>query len=91
MKKRLCLRVFGYVQGVNYRFYAKEKAYELNLSGFVKNENDGSVSIIAEGDEKKLKEFLSWCKEGPLFARVTNLEEKWEKYQGGFDRFEIRY
>lgn len=91
MPKRVELKIFGKVQGVFYRISAQKKALELNLVGFVKNENDGTVKIIAEGNKNNLKQFISWCYSGPIIAKVEQVEEKWQKYQGGFNSFEIKY
>lgn len=87
--KHYKIRVEGDVQGVFYRSSTKNIAKELGINGFAKNDADGSVYIEAEGDEKNLKKFLSWCEEGPDTAKVKNVE-----YQEGdikkFETFEIR-
>ena len=70
----LKIRVFGKVHGVFYRASAKEKAGELGVYGWVKNESDGSVSILAEGEEVLVKRMLDWCKEGPSYSRVDRVE-----------------
>ncbi len=64
--------VRGKVQGVYYRASTAEKANELGLKGFVRNERDGSVYIEAEGPEHTLDELVSWCKHGPPAARVDD-------------------
>jgi len=46
---------------------------------------------VAEGEEEKLKKFIEYCKEGPKFANVENLDVKWEEAKGEFEKFEIRY
>lgn len=71
MKKHLSIRVEGRVQGVFYRASARQKAMELGLHGFAKNEDDGSVYIEVEGEEQALNEFLRWCRTGPPRAGVT--------------------
>lgn len=89
MKKHLTLRVFGNVQGVFYRQSSQEKAIALGLSGFSRNEFDGSVYIEAEGDPESLLEFREWCHTGPSRARVTKVEAEERELQG-YDRFEVR-
>ncbi|MBI2022485.1 acylphosphatase [Candidatus Daviesbacteria bacterium] len=74
MIKHLKIYVRGLVQGVFYRANASKKAEEFGIYGFAKNEADGSVYIEAEGEEKSLKEFTAWCKEGPELARVEELK-----------------
>jgi acylphosphatase len=65
--------VSGKVQGVFFRQSTKEKANDLGLTGTVKNEEDGSVHIIATGDKVPLDELVKWCHEGPPKARVERV------------------
>jgi acylphosphatase len=89
-KGRISITVRGIVQGVFFRAHTKQVADALNLTGWVRNEYDGSVTIVAEGPEEKLKELLSWCKKGPSGARVEIVEEQWEDARGEWEEFEIR-
>ena len=91
MKKRLIINISGRVQGVFFRIYAEKKAKELSLTGFVKNEEDGSVSLVAEGYEDKLNDLLDWAKKGPQMAKVEKIKLKQEKASGEFKDFKIRY
>lgn len=68
------IRCIGRVQGVFFRAGAKAKADELGIHGWVKNEPNGDVLIHAEGNEKALNELVKWCKRGPDFARVQNVD-----------------
>lgn len=88
MKKHLNIHIYGKVQLVGYRFTAKMRADKLGVFGFVRNESDGSVYIEAEGHGKHLKEFVAWCKKGPMFARVKRVEIK-EGNPGKFSGFKI--
>ncbi len=85
----ITIRVSGKVQGVNFRFSARREAEELGLTGFVKNEPDGSVYIEVEGPFEQVDKFVEWCKEGPPRAMVENVITK-EGEVRGFTRFEIR-
>lgn len=67
------IRITGKVQGVFFRVSTKEKADELGINGFVRNEPDGSVYIEAEGESDVMQEFLSWCKRGPKNAEVISV------------------
>ena len=91
MKKRVAVLVSGIVQGVFYRDYINKKAKKLGITGFIKNEADGRVLAVAEGEEEKLKEFVRWVKRGPLLAQVEKIEVKWGKARGEFTDFETRY
>src|SRR5882724_10781925 len=68
------IRISGKVQGVSFREYAKGKAYELRLNGFIRNEPDGSVYAEVEGEEEDLKKFIEWCHEGPESAKVDEVK-----------------
>ncbi len=72
MKQALAITLSGRVQNVGFRFATVQKAQELDIKGFVKNKNDGTVYIEAEGEADKLNRFLEWCKEGPPAASVQN-------------------
>ena len=65
--------ITGKVQGVFFRVHACTKARELSITGTVKNMPDGSVQIIAEGDEEKLNQMIRWCHAGPLLAVVDEV------------------
>lgn len=73
MKIHALLRVTGNVQGVFYRASARDKAIELHISGYAKNEMDGSVFIEAEGEREDINSFISWCRQGPPQARVSEV------------------
>ena len=85
------LIVTGRVQGVFYRSTAKRSAMDLKLKGYVKNMEDGSVEIKAEGPEEKLQEFLDWCWKGPENAEVKNIEIRYESYSGKYPVFSVKY
>lgn len=70
MVKQYTIIVSGKVQGVFFRATTKQKADELNISGFARNEPDGCVYIRAEGEEENLQAFIAWCHLGPPRARV---------------------
>ncbi len=72
MQKAYIIR--GRVQGVFFRKYTKEKAKELGLCGFVKNQADGAVYCCAKGTEKALAEFEQFLQSGSPMARVETVE-----------------
>jgi acylphosphatase len=73
MKKASTIKVYGKVQNVGFRYHTHKKALELNISGFVKNLQDGSVYIEAVGVEENIDHFILWCHKGPLWARVDHV------------------
>lgn len=68
------MRVTGHVQGVYYRATTKHKAQELGLTGFVRNEKDGSVYIEVQGPEEDLQLLYQWCLEGPPGSDVERID-----------------
>jgi acylphosphatase len=84
------LIISGKVQGVFFRFNAKNKAKELGIFGWVKNLSDGRVEALVEGEKEKIEEFIKWAKKGPLFAKVEELENEQQKFKGEFDSFKIK-
>lgn len=71
-------RIRGRVQGVYYRASAREEALRLGLGGFVRNCDDGSVELCAEGPRAAVQALLRWCERGPPAARVDAVEVTWE-------------
>ena len=72
--RHLNIRVFGRVQGVFFRDSVRQKAEELGIKGFVRNEPDGAVYIEAEEPEETLEKLVNWCWEGPEPAKVDKVE-----------------
>jgi acylphosphatase len=88
--KRVKMNIIGDVQGVFFRHFAKREADSLSLTGWCRNESDGSVFAVVEGEEKHVDKFVRWAKEGSDLATVENLEVTEEKYTGDEKAFEIR-
>ncbi|MBN2123438.1 MAG: acylphosphatase [Deltaproteobacteria bacterium] len=86
---RVRLIIEGRVQGVFFRDSTRREAILLGVSGWVRNRRDGSVEVLAEGEEERVKALVAWCRHGPSHARVTALHETAEPYQGEFDGFDI--
>jgi len=76
MKKHYDIKVTGKVQGVLFRQKTREACEAENITGFVRNEADGSVHIEAEGNELSLRQLVSWCYDGPDGATVDHVEVK---------------
>ncbi|PLX26159.1 acylphosphatase [Candidatus Parcubacteria bacterium] len=90
--KRLTLKIYGDVQNVFFRQNVLEVAKRLQLTGWVRNDKDGCVSVVAEGEEDKLIELLGYCSEGPKMSVVEDVVEKWEHIKSNkFEEFKIMY
>ncbi len=82
--------VKGKVQGVWFRKYIKEKAEELGLKGYVKNEVSNNVYIEAEGSIDILTNFIEWLYEGSPFSRVSEVVYESGELQN-YSEFDISY
>lgn len=72
--KEVYLKIEGRVQGIGFRRWAVNKANEIGgISGWVRNEDDGSVEILMCGEEENLDVMIKSCYQGPLFARVDKI------------------
>lgn len=88
-QKRVTLIVRGRVTGVYFRASTQREARRLGITGWVKNRADGSVEILAEGDEDTIKEIVGWAHHGPSAARVDHVDVRWRSYSGEFFDFRI--
>jgi acylphosphatase len=71
--KAVQVKVIGRVQGVAFRWEAQRQAERLGLVGWVRNEPDGSVAAVAEGDEADVDAWVAWCRTGPPSAHVRDV------------------
>lgn len=74
--KALHLLIDGRVQGVGYRWFARQAGRELGLAGKVRNLPDGRVEVHAAGDPERLARFIDRLREGPPASRVTGIVEE---------------
>ncbi|MFW6210319.1 MAG: acylphosphatase [Patescibacteria group bacterium] len=81
--------VSGHVQGVAYRVYAQDAATELGLTGYVRNQADGTVLVLAQGAPDTLKEFVEYLHEGSLLARVESVAVEWASVRVTYDEFSV--
>lgn len=88
-KQHLTLKVIGHVQGVGYRQYVHTQAEGLGVTGYVQNNEDGTVTIEAEGDTDTLHELIDLCSLGSPKTHIDRIDVE----QGGiqhYDTFLIR-
>lgn len=71
IRRRVAVR--GRVQGVWFRASAAREAARLGVSGFARNERDGSVTVEAEGSPEAVAAMVAWCRAGPPRAEVTEV------------------
>jgi acylphosphatase len=84
--------VYGRVQGVYFRYFVRNEARKLGLTGYVRNLASGdAIEVQAEGEKLQLDKLLVQLKTGPPEAWVKKVEIDWSDYSGQFDGFRIRY
>ena len=88
----LNIRVAGRVQGVGFRYSAQQRASRLRLSGWVRNERDGSVQMHCEGQPEQIAALLDWLESGgPSYARIDSIDQSPSAVQGTFHGFSVEY
>ena len=81
--------VRGRVQGVGFRWFVEREAHMLGIAGWVRNNHDGSVEVLAMGTREQLVGFRSKLREGPRAARVDGVEELEARPVEGLNIFRI--
>jgi len=86
---RLHVLVRGKVQGVFFRHQTQQIAESLSITGWVRNNSDGSMEACLEGERESLEKMEDWFRTGPKYALVRECHVSWETYQGSFSYFEV--
>ncbi len=89
MRRRVVAIVHGVVQGVFFRQTTRAEAVRLGAVGTVRNQPDGTVRVIAEGEDEALRDLLSWLDHGPERASVDRVDVEWSPPRGGVSDFRI--
>ena len=90
MNKQVHVIFRGRVQGVGFRFFVRDHARRLGLSGLVRNLANGGVEAVATGEHERLQQFLVLCKNGPPAAVVQDVNVEWQETSEGLANFTIR-
>ena len=81
--------VRGRVQGVGFRWFVEREAHILGIAGWVRNNSDSSVEVLAQGTRDQLSGLRSRLKQGPRAARVDDVQESEAKAVPGLTTFRI--
>lgn len=81
--------VSGRVQGVFFRETVRRRAESARLAGWVRNNSDGTVEALFEGEPKAVERLVDWCREGPRGARVEWVDVASEEPEG-LTSFDVR-
>ncbi|MEM0138989.1 MAG: acylphosphatase [Ferroplasma sp.] len=75
----ISVKFYGIVQGIGFRAHVRKKARELGVTGWVKNNDDGSVEAVFNGSEEMLAIMLAYCRKIPMAQisseQITDLKE----------------
>ena len=83
--------VSGRVQLVMFRDYTQRSARKLGICGFVRNNKNGTVTVVAQGSKNNLEEFVELLKKGSFFSSVQSVLVKWRTLGEIFKDFVIQY
>ncbi|MDO8726562.1 MAG: acylphosphatase [Candidatus Methanoperedens sp.] len=89
MDKQADIIIHGRVQKAGFRDFIDEMAFNLALNGYVKNLDDGTVHVICEGEEPKIKEFVEKININQYPIRVEKIDIKYKSPTHKFKTFEI--
>jgi acylphosphatase len=91
MQKEIKCTITGRVQLVMFRDFAQRKARSLGLTGTVQNMSDGSVQVVAQGEESILVKYIALLNKGSVLSRVDTVTVTWQNPTSTFSDFEILY
>jgi acylphosphatase len=80
IRRRVVIR--GHVQGVFFRDSTRQRAQQRGVSGWIRNNRDGTVEAVFEGEAEAVERLVDYCREGPRGARVTGVEVSEEEPEG---------
>ena len=89
MPSRLHVYYSGHVQGVGFRYSAKQLSLEFDVTGWVKNLPDGRVELVAEGERNELETFQAAIPDAGLRRFIRETQSHWSEGTGEFRGFEI--
>jgi acylphosphatase len=82
--------VQGKVQGVGFRYFVRQRAVELSVTGWVRNLSDGRVELLAAGSRPDLEALLAAVRQGPRGSQVTDVQLEWGTAGAGMQSFAVK-
>ena len=82
--------VKGLVQNVGFRAYVESVAWQVGVTGWVRNVGYDTVEAVAAGERTKVEQFIEMMKEGPRSSRVNEARVEWEESTGEFREFGVK-
>ena len=87
---RVHVWVQGRVQAVGFRAFVQQNAFQIGITGWVRNVGYNTVEAVAEGTKEQMEDFLHMIKRGPSVSRVDESREEWEQATGEFRSFGMK-
>ena len=87
---RIHVWVQGRVQAVGFRAYVQQNAFQIGVTGWVRNVGYDTVEAVAEGTKEQTENFLRMVKRGPMGSHVDDWREEWEQVTGKFEAFRVK-
>ncbi|MEM7164515.1 MAG: acylphosphatase [Planctomycetota bacterium] len=84
------LTIHGRVQGVCFRASTRDEACRIGVHGYARNNEDGTVTVVVEGEANAVGRLVEWCRGGPTGARVDEVVES-ARSVTGYDSFDVRF
>lgn len=81
--------ITGRVQGVGFRWFVEREARAIGIGGWVRNNEDGAVEVLASGSDEQLARLRKALESGPRAARVDEVQEFEEEQQASETSFRI--
>jgi Acylphosphatases len=91
IKEELYAVIVGDVQGVGFRYFVIQKAQSLGLHGYVRNDSNGDVEVVAQGTRPALERLLTALRRGPSAAQVQDVQTTWREPSEHVSGFHIRW
>ena len=88
---RVHVWVKGRVQAVGFRAFVQQNAFQIGVTGWVRNVGYDTVEAVAEGPKDKIDAFLRAVKRGPVSSRVDESRDEWEQARGEFSSFRVKF
>lgn len=85
------IKISGRVQGVGFRYYTQKQAAKFDLAGWVKNQADGSVKVMVQGEKAEVETFVDYLRIGPSLSKVTDVSVSPVNPGEKLNDFRIRY
>lgn len=87
--ERLHAVIHGDVQGVGFRYFLMRRGRDLGLLGWVRNNDDGTVEMVAEGERPALEQLERAAQSGPRLSRVERVDARWSAAGGELGPFDL--